>query len=178
MSTEVAIAAFKDAAVKQAALLEASNINPEMFARLLLNALIKSPAIANCTRDSLYQAVYECCNWRLLPDGRQGAIVPFKIKGVLTAQFWPMVDGYLLKIRQNIPNISIRSDIVYRGDEWKDERGTQPRLVHLPNETSPRSESDIRCMYATAFMPGNEIPEFEVMYIAEILAMRKNNKGP
>ena len=113
-----------------------------------------------------------------MPDGRQGAIVPLKIKGVVTAQFWPMVDGLITKVRQNIPGISIRSDIVYRGDKWEDQRGTEPRLVHIPNESASRGPNDIRAMYATAFMPNNAIPEFEVMYIAEILAMRKNNKGP
>ena len=178
MSKDIALKAFHDAAIKQESLLKTLQIDVDVFQRILANALIKSPAIAKCTRDSLYTAVYDCANYGIMPDGKHGVIVPIKRKGVVVAEFWPMVDGLLCKVRENIPGIAINAQIVYEDDEWSDERGTSPCLIHRPHPKASRGDKDIVCMYATAFMPGNAVPEYEVMYLDQLLEMKKNNKGP
>ena len=60
------------------ALLERMGITPEAYERVVLNALIRNPALQDCDRTSLDIAVADCIQAGLLPDGKQCAIVPFK----------------------------------------------------------------------------------------------------
>src|SRR4030095_5978581 len=80
-------------------------------------------------RQSLWNACLKAASDGLLPDGREGAIVPFKDK----AQWMPMVAGLLKRFRNSGQLKSLDCDIVRSDDEfsfWKDERG--PHLRHVP----------------------------------------------
>ena len=173
-----AISTLTDAAGKQAELLKVMGIPQEAFARLCINALMRNPDLAKCRKDSLYQSVYRAIEMGMIPDGKQGAIVPLRRKGSLTAEFWPMIDGLLTKVRQNIPGISIQAHNVFRGDEWDDTRGSSPMLVHRPDPDAEQNESTLIASYATAHMPNNSMPEIVVMYRSELEGFKKKNAGP
>ena len=175
---QAAVTLFEDAAQKQQVILKALRIPPEVFSRVLVNAMMKNPAIARCTKDSLYDATYTACQIGLMPDGRQGAIVPIKRGAQVCAEFWPMIDGLLMKVRKEIKGISLQAHTVHKGDVWNDERGSAPRLVHQINPEVPRTEETLICAYATAHFPDNQIPEVIVMYRDELAKFKKNNKGP
>ena len=165
---------FAQALDKRAAQLTSLGISKEHFQQMLLNALVRNPQLATCTQASLYDAVFRCVEWGMAPDGKHGAIVPLKNK----AEFWPMIDGILLKVRQAIPNISIHSDAVFEGDDWEDIRGTKASLYHVPNPQVERDERNLLAVYAVAHLPGNDMPEYEVMYASEAATFRKQNRGP
>jgi len=167
------LALFENAITKQADVLEALQIPPALFNRVCLNAVIRNPDLAKCNRGSLIEAVYKSCEMGLLPDGKHGVIVPMKIKGTFSAQFWPMIDGLLAKVRENIPNIALQAHNVFDGDEFLDERGSSPVLKHVPLATARHAEDTLLCSYATAHMPGNTIPEVVVMYKSEMEVFRK-----
>ena len=173
-----AITIFQDAADKQSDLLRVMGIPQEAFARLCINALMRNPDLAKCRKESLYSSVYRAIEMGMIPDGKQGAIVPLRRKGTLVAEFWPMIDGMLAKVRANIPGIAVQAHNVFDGDEWDDVRGSNPNLVHRPAPDVVRDESTLIASYATAHMPGNPMPEIVVMYKSELDQFRKNNAGP
>ena len=177
---------LQEATVKQESLLKVMRVNPDAFQAVLANALIKNPALAKCTKESLMESVYKACQYQLVPDGRLGAIVPLKIKGVITADFWPMIDGYLMNARKALPGTAFHADSVFQerdgeewvGDEWRDVRGSKPEIHHVVDRFIERVPAHLVCCYATAHFADNDVPEFIVMYRNEILDMRKKNKGP
>ena len=169
---------FEQALIKRMDQLQTLKISKEHFQQMLLNALVRNPQLASCSQVSLYDAVFRCVEWGMAPDGKHGAIVPMRKQGKMSAEFWPMIDGILIKVRQAIPNIAIHSDVAFNGDEWDDIRGTNPSLFHKPNPDVDRSEQNMLAVYAVAHMPGNPVPEYEVMYANEAMVFKKNNKGP
>ena len=71
------------------AMLKAMGVEPELFLRVALNALVMNPTIGDCTPDSVDKAILNTINAKLMPDGKESAIVPFgKI-----ATFVPMIAG-------------------------------------------------------------------------------------
>ena len=174
-----AVTALTAATAKQGPLLKAMRISEDAFSRVLINALMKQPQLALCTRDSLFQAVFTACDIGLMPDGRHGAIVPIKKGNVLTADFWPMVGGLLTCVRRELKSVAIQAHNVFQGDEFIDERGTSPRLFHRPSADADRlSEAGLVCSYATVHFAGNAVAEFEVMYRQELQKFKKDNRGP
>lgn len=169
------------AAKKQEQLLKAMQINPEMYSRILTNAVVKNPAIATCTKDSLMDAVYTSAQWGIVPDGRHGAIVPLKNHKANTveAEFWPMAWGMLQNARRNIPGLVVHNRIAYKGEHFLERAGSmEPGIEHTIDPEADKSDANCHAFYAVAFLPKNDVPEFEVMYLKEIVAMRKQNKGP
>jgi recombination protein RecT len=72
-------------------------IDPDRFIRTALTALQLKPEIANADRNSLYNAIVVAAQMKLLPDGREGALVVYNTKDgnewVSKVQFQPMVQG-------------------------------------------------------------------------------------
>ena len=168
-----------EATARQLPLLKAMRIREEAFSRVLVNALMRQPQLALCTKDSLFLAVFAACDMGLLPDGKHGAIVPIRKGNVLTADFWPMVGGLLTAVRAELKNVAIQAHNVFAGDQWEDIRGTSPQLVHVVNGGVDRlSEDSLVCSYSTVHFAGNDTPEFEVMYLPELHKFKKNNRGP
>ena len=170
---------FSTASEKQSLLLTAMQVKPEVFQNVMLNVALRYPAVARCSKQSLYEAVCRACEAGIVPDGKLAAIVPINMKGVPTAQFWWMVDGLLLRVRENIPGISIQSHNVHEGDEFLDQRGSKPNLVHIVEPTASRTVDTLIASYAVAYMPNNDIPEVAVMYKSEMDYNKPNRKaGP
>ena len=57
-----------------------SQIPVERFTRVVMTAIHNNPKILDCVRLTLYNACMKAAQDGLLPDGREGAIVPFKDK--------------------------------------------------------------------------------------------------
>ena len=74
------------------ALLERMGITPEAYERVVLNAVIHNPGLADCDRTSLDIAVADLIQSGLMPDGRQAAIVPFNGKATVIS----MIEGRLM----------------------------------------------------------------------------------
>ena len=160
-----------------APLLERMGITVEQFQRVALDALVRAPALSDCTPDSLDLAVMNCIESGLLPDGKQAAIVPFKNVATLI----PMVKGRLMLARQATPGLSLRVRAVFKDDEFEYEEGLYAKLKHKVNPTGSRTDQDLIATYAIAKVPGAIDPEFEVFYRADIdraRAYSKASSGP
>jgi recombination protein RecT len=108
-----------------------TSIPPERFINVTMTAVRLNPDLLACERQSLWTACLRAASDGLLPDGREGAIVPFKDK----AQWMPMVGGLLKRFRNSGQFKSISVGIVHEGEEfayWLDEHGEHMR--HVPGD--------------------------------------------
>ena len=53
------------------------HLTPDRMARVTLTAIIKTPALMNCTPESLLQAMMLCSQAGLEPDGRLAHLIPY-----------------------------------------------------------------------------------------------------
>ena len=165
------------ASKKQADILRAMRIDPAVFLQVVTNALVANPEIAKCTPASIYQACTKAATLGLLPDGISAAIIPRGGK----ATFEAMVTGILGLIRKAFPGISVVAHSVWEDDEFHEQRGTDPKIHHLPNPEASHADENLFAVYACLWHPANTVPEFEVMYRPEILrfkAQAASQRGP
>lgn len=66
-----------------------AHIPVERFMRVILTAIQNNPALLQVSRKSLFNAAVKAAQDGLLPDSREGAIVPYKDE----AQWLPMIAG-------------------------------------------------------------------------------------
>ena len=150
-------------------------LSKEVYSRVAMNAVLASPNILNCEPKTLRKALLHCAQLGLLPDGDQAALVPFKLRGVLTATLIVGYKGMLDLARRAIPGIVLESHVVTDEDEFEYELGLRPVLKHtrLPEGKMP-TEKNIIAAYALAWMPKNpDHPEVEVLFRAELDHIRK-----
>jgi recombination protein RecT len=120
------------------------DISPEQFIRAVITSATINPEIQACTWQSVWIACMQACRDGLLPDGVEGAIVPFKSK----AQWLPMYQGLLRRFRRSGQFKSIVANVVRDGEqwtEWYDETG--PHFRHVPGDSF---DTPIVRVYASA----------------------------
>jgi recombination protein RecT len=140
------------------------SITPQAFGRIAITAIHQhsDPRMAQVVataegRRSILAAMMKAAEDRLLPDGREGALVVFNTKmkdqggreaWVNVVQWLPMVEGVRKVLAR--AGIGLRTKAVYAGDEFKYEEGDKPGIVHRPRLDSKRSD-DLIAVYAIAF---------------------------
>lgn len=147
------------------------HVDLDKFQRVVMNAVQTSPTLLNCDRSSLLRSCIEAATDGLIPDGREGAIVPFKGK----AQWMPMVWGLVKLVRQSGDLESIGANIVREGDEfahWIDEDGEH--FKHVPAYSA--EDRPLKLVYAYAKTKSGGV-YFEPMSAAEIEKFRKLSKA-
>jgi recombination protein RecT len=110
-----------------------SHIQVERFERVSLTAVQQNPDLVNpdkVERRSLFGALVRAAQDGLLPDGREGAIVPFRGK----AQWMPMVAGIMKKVRNSGEIASWEAAAVYEKDTFERLLGDDQRIYHKPYE--------------------------------------------
>jgi recombination protein RecT len=104
-------------------------IPPERFIRAVITAAQINPDILACEFQSLWLACMRACRDGLLPDGVEGAIVPYKSK----ATWIPMYRGMLRKFQESGQFRWVAADVVHVGEQfeyWITENG--PHFKHKP----------------------------------------------
>ena len=159
-------------------MLKAMGVHPDVYERVALNMLVINPAVATCTLDSIDKAMLQAINAKLLPDGKESAIVPFQKQ----ATFIPMIAGQTKLAMAATPGLSLRSRLVYKDDDWEYEEGLFPVLKHIPKATGSRTDQDIIAAYAVAEMPSTSKPMYHVMLRGDLDRhrgySRTGNSGP
>ena len=157
-----------------AALLERSGYSEEAYCRVVLNAMVATPAIVKCDVDSLQRALLDAMNAGLVPDGKEAAIVPFKGKATLII----MIEGRLKLAQQATKGLVVRTMAVYAGDEWEYSEGLVARLRHVPNPAASNAPENLIYVYATASLPSAIGPQFDVMSRAVVDRYRAYSASP
>lgn len=100
----------------------------EKFLRVIFTAIQMKPELLQCDRQSLFAAATLAAQDGLLPDGREGAFVPYKPKNasVKSIRWQPMIRGILKLVRQSGEIATINALPVFQGDTfryWIDDNG-------------------------------------------------------
>ena len=156
------------------ALLERSGYSQEAYCRVVLNAMVQTPQIAECDVSSLQQALLSAMNAGLVPDGKEAAIVPFKGK----AQLIIMIEGRLKLAQQATKGLVVRAMAVYADDDWDYAEGLRARLDHVPNPGASNAEEHLIYVYAIARLPGAIDPQYDVMSRATVDRYRAYSASP
>jgi recombination protein RecT len=111
--------------------LDGSGISADRFIRTAITAATYQPElVSDVSFQSLWQALLEACNDRLLPDRRQGVIVPYKGK----AKWQPMYRGLIDRFEQSGEYKWIGANLHREDDRefdiWLDENGQH--FLHRP----------------------------------------------
>jgi recombination protein RecT len=108
-----------------------SDIDPQKFKRAVLTAASINPDLQACAWQSLWNACLRACQDGLLPDGRQGAIVPYKDR----ATWIPMYQGLLLRAWRTGRFKWIGANIVREGEPWEHHvDATGEHFHHVPGD--------------------------------------------
>lgn len=162
-----------------------AHIPLERFNRVVMTALQNSPSLLKCTRQSIFNACMKAAADGLLPDGREGAIVPFGenedgAKRTDQAAWMPMVAGIRKKARNSGELIDLYAHVVHEGDAFEYQLGDDPHIHHRPSLRGGRARKIIAAYSIAIFKDGTKA--YEIMSIEEIEDIRKryskSKKGP
>jgi recombination protein RecT len=113
-----------------------TDITPEQFIRAVTTSATINPDIQACTWQSVWIACMQACRDGLLPDGVEGALVPFKSK----ASWIPMYQGLLRRFRRSGKFKWVTANVVREGEEFEhhiDEQGEHFKHVPADNFDAP-----------------------------------------
>lgn len=160
-----------------AAMLPAS-YNVERFKMQALAVIAKNTDLLQCNGGSIVFAVTQAAELGLdlSPSLGEGYLIPYKLKGVMTAQFMPGYRGLVkLAVKSGMVK-SIESRIVYAGDEFEYEYGTTPYIRHKPNLTASHKTDEVICVYGTATLDSGE-KVIEIMTLEDVANIRRRARS-
>lgn len=168
----------------------------DRFVTVALHAATSNPDLLRCTTDSLVESIRQSAILGLEPTGAlgDGAIVVYNTKvkrevagrhggtvivedTVPTAQFQPMYRGLLKLARRSDQVRVIDANVVYQGDTFEVEQGTDPAIRHVP---WPMSGSKDRGSYVGVYafaklVSGETLIEWAT--VADIEAIRSSSRA-
>ncbi|WP_233868610.1 recombinase RecT [Paraburkholderia adhaesiva] len=168
---------LSDRQIGQIALVLPPGMDPRAFARVAATAVLSTPDLYEIEQTSLLAACMEAAQDGLLPDGREGAIVPFTDTKhhVKRASWIPMVGGLLKLVRQSGELLDVAAYIVRTNDLFEyevNEHGVHFR--HRPDVLHPGAPPLL--VYAFARMKEGGV-YFESMPWSEIEHFRELTKA-
>jgi recombination protein RecT len=176
-------------------------MRPDRFVRVALTAMMRTPDLAECSRESLFKALLDLSSYGLEPDGRRAHLIPFRNKKMCQCgheqdahkgqecsrcdcrQRRTLVECQLILDYKGLAELVRRSgevsyihaDVVYENDEWDCSHGTGAKLIHKPNLENRGTKR--RCFYSyVKLKDGSE--DFMVLNPKEVESVRRRSKSP
>ena len=142
-------------------------MDPSRVISLAILACSRTPALLECTPDSIWQSLYQASVLGLEFGGPLGQayIVPYNNKktGKKEAQLQIRYKGFIDLARRAGHIQSLQAYVVYEDDIFEYELGLDPKLKHKPNHDGKGFGLEkFALVYAVATMTGG-IKQFEVM---------------
>jgi recombination protein RecT len=156
------------------------HIPPARFTRVVMTAIQNNPKLLKCTRRSLFNACMRAAQDGLLPDGREGAIVPYGDDGdggskSDQAQWMPMIYGLRKKVRNSGLLRDWNVQVVQQGDIFDYQLGDRPYINHKPAPSGGRTRP-VLFAYSIATYPDGSLSR-EVMNIDQIKDIQSKSKA-
>jgi recombination protein RecT len=106
----------------------------DMFARIALTGMRKTPRLIECTRPSLLGALMECARLGLAPCTEQATLSPFRNRGknITECQLVIGYQGYVQLMYRSGQVEQVVSEMVYEADDWEYSLGDGGRFFHKP----------------------------------------------
>lgn len=152
-----------------------AHIPVERFCRVVMTAVQNNPdLVVKCSRRSLWNAAMKAAQDGLLPDGREGAIVPFATRdGPDEAQWLPMIGGLRKKARNSGEIATWDAQVVHEKDYFEFELGDDPYIKHKPSLDADPGR--VIAAYSVCLLKSGEKSR-EVMSIAAIEKVRARSR--
>lgn len=147
-----------------------AHIPVERFMRVIMTAIQNNPDLLKASRKSLFNAAMKAAQDGLLPDGREGAMVPFG--GDIT--WMPMIGGIRKKVRNSGEIATWDVYAVYEKDAFEFELGDDPFIRHRPHLGDDRGK--LIAVYSVATLKSGERSR-DVMSVSEVEKIRALSKG-
>ena len=165
-----------------------SSISRERFINTAIISVKRNPDLLQCTRRSLHNAITAAAFDGMLPDGREGVILPqnekvkrkqvdgsTKDEWLKTARWQSMAWGIRKRARE-LDNIVIDTQVVYENDAFEFELGDDPYIQH---KRPPLGTAKGKMIGAYAIFRGEDgILHREVMDLEDIGSVKSISKNP
>lgn len=149
-----------------------SHVPADRFAKVVIAAISRQPALLNCTQESVILAVTQAATLGLEPTGVLGSayLVPYKTECQLIIGYRGLID----LARRSGQIRSIEARVVREGDRFTCTYGLEPKLEHEPDWSS--AEGELRFAYAVARLADGSV-QYEVMSKAQIDKVKAGSKA-
>jgi len=171
-----AVVPFKDVLAKQQKLILETipkHVNGDRLLRVAFQLVQRTPKLMECDATSVVACIAQASALGL-ELGREAHLVPF---GKVCTMI-PDYKGLDSLARRSKEIRCIDTDCVYKGDEFREVRGTQPHLDHVPDLSNDRTDNgQIEHVYAVAYDPELRPIKFARMTKAQIDQVRAKSKA-
>jgi recombination protein RecT len=154
-----------------------AHVNKDALIKVAIS-LASKPDYADCSPVSFLQSYATAAQLGLQPNSPLGHcyLLPFFNKGKKEVQLILGFKGMIDIARRSGQIESINAYIVYKSDEFNLILGVNPNIVHIPNLSCERQDSEISLVYAVAKLIGGGT-QFEYLTMADIAKCRKSSKS-
>ena len=166
-----------DVVKKQIAMVLPKHLTPDVMARVVCTAILKTPRLAECRIESLLQSIMLLSQFGMLPDGRSAHLIPYFNTKASCYDCQAIIDwkGKVARATENgVENIA--ADVVCHNDKftWK----MTPDGLQFDHEIDFRNP-DRGAMFA-AYCVWRHAGKFSgcIMSKPEIDGIRKRSKSP
>lgn len=164
-----------DQAKQQLAAVAAGHMRPERMLRLMANAMRTTPQLGECDPLSLLGSMMTCASLGVEPNTPLGHayLIPFKNKrkGITEVQLILGYKGMIDLARRSGHIVNIHGDIVYEGDDFSFEYGSEQHLKHRPKGKRANP------LYAYCHAKLTDGEAFVVLPWDEVIAIRDASQG-
>ncbi|WP_313350254.1 recombinase RecT [Paracoccus sp. (in: a-proteobacteria)] len=164
-----------DQAKQQLAAVAAGHMRPERMLRLMANAMRTTPQLGDCEPLSLLGSMMTCASLGVEPNTPLGHayLIPFKNKrkGITEVQLILGYKGMIDLARRSGHIRNIHGDVVYEGDEFSFEYGSEQHLKHRPKGKR------VNPIYAYCHATLTDGEAFVVLPWDEVMAIRDASQG-
>ena len=164
-----------DQAKQQLAAVAAAHMRPSQMLRLMANAIRTTPQLAECDPLSLLGCMMTCASLGLMPNTplQSAYLIPFKNKrkGITEVQLVVGYRGMIDLARRSGHIRNIHGDVVYEGDEFSFEYGSNQHLKHRPKGKR------VNPVYAYCHATLTDGEAFVVLPWDEVMAIRDASQG-
>lgn len=154
-------------------------VQVERFERAVLTAIATAPQLLELPKDTLLDACRKAASDRLMPDGKEGAIIPrWNEKSRRMEAAWqPMVRG-IVKIAKLYAGVqSVICELVYEGEPFRVLQGDIQRIDHERKVECVAPGKEIACYAIFVYGAEPHQREREIMSRAQIEAIRERSPG-
>ena len=152
-----------------------STVTLDAFRNVAIIAVKKNPDLLKCDRRSLHNAVTAAAIDGLIPDGKEGVIIPQKEDGTLAARWAPMAHGIRKRARE-LDGIIIDAKVVCKNDSFEWEEGDNSFIRHIPAPLD-QDPGQMIGVYAI-FRKGDSVLHHEVLRQADVMAVKSISRQP
>lgn len=151
------------------------HLTPDRFLRVALTSTLKTPALLECTPESVTSCLLQCSALGLEPDGRRAHLIPFRDnrKGVTTCTLIIDYKGLAeLAMRSGLVS-NIHADVVRENDVFEYDMGEiKAHKIDFRNDRGPAYAFYAICRFKDGSIKA------DVMSVDEVEAIRKRSKSP